>query len=86
MVSRDSVRTAVTGVEMGSYVSSRVEVVLLCLMRVEELKARRSRGHVVMEFFLRGIVGMKRGLLRGGTCGWRFAVSDRELIDIDMGM
>jgi hypothetical protein len=29
---------------------------------------------------------LKRGLLRGGTCGWRSAGFGRELFDIDLGM
>jgi hypothetical protein len=29
---------------------------------------------------------LKRGLLRGGTCGWRSAVFDRELLEIARGM
>jgi hypothetical protein len=29
---------------------------------------------------------LKRGLLKGGTCGWGSAVFGRELLEIDMGM
>jgi hypothetical protein len=29
---------------------------------------------------------LKRGLLMGGTCGWRSAVLGRELLEIIMGM
>jgi hypothetical protein len=29
---------------------------------------------------------LKRGLQRGGTCGWRSTVFGRELLEIDMGM
>jgi hypothetical protein len=30
--------------------------------------------------------GLQRGLLRGGTCGWKSPVYGRELLEIDMGV